>query len=357
MNDVFEQAIDALIARIDEPTPITFDGLRDYAGVVVQAGENVDDETRSAGVGKLVDTILSAQPMRAAMVALACGALVEQGAHPYLAVHAIITRLTEVLGQAEQFVNACLERAKAEGVPETEAIDRFGQGLSKTLSAQATAYSAMEIFCRPAVAMISRSKRARRAANDEGRMVARLKRFPVHHDMLHWLSQLLSVLDDEKLVVIHPEYQLGYEVEIEGIAGNHQLFVFLEDSLIGDEHEGWLLGDKPRPQVVASAREYNQYNHATPHEFTYHYSNWRSLNDDGVIDLQSHEHWIWGEGVPADIEKLDDIRVILLSDPPYKRTFGINAIFEGLEPDFRVIRQLEHGEVVNWLKRIQQAKG
>jgi hypothetical protein len=353
--EAFEQAVDRLIARIEDPTPITFDGLRDIAGDVVQAGEFVDGETRSAGVGKLVDLILSAQPMRAAMVALACGALVEQGAHPYLAVHAIITRLSEILGQAEQFVRACLERAKADGVPEPEAIDRYGQGLSKTLSAQATAYSAMEILCRPAVAMISRSERARRAANDEGRMVAKLSAFPIHHDMLHWLSQLLSVLDHEKMLVIHPEYQLGYEVEITGIAGNHQLFVFIEDTLIGDEHEGWLTGEKPRLQVVSAAREFNQYNHATPHEFAFHYSSWRGLGADGVVDLQSHEHWVWGEGIPADIPKFDDVRVLLLSEPPYKRSFGINAIFEGLEPDLTVVRQLSLQEVTDVLDRIKQA--
>lgn len=355
MSEAFEQAIDGLIARIEDPTPITFDGLRDIAGEVVQAGEFLDEEIRSAGVGKLVDTILSAQPMRAAMVALACGALVEQGAHPYLAVHAIITRLSEVLGQAEQFVKACLARAAADGVAEEEAIDRYGQALSKTMSAQATAYSAMEIFCRPAVAMISRSQRARRAANDEGRMVAKLRRFPIHHDMLHWLSQLLSVLDEERLIVIHPDYQLGYEVEVTGIAGNHQLFVFIEDALIGAERDGWLLGDRPRPQVVAAAREFNQYNHTTPYEFVYHYSSWRGLDADGVVDLQSHEHWIWGEGIPSDIEKFDDVRVVLLSDPPYKRTFGINAIFEGLEPDLTVIRQLSQPEVTDFLNRIKQA--
>lgn len=355
MVEAFQQAVDELIARIEEPLPITFDSLRDYAGQVVQMGENVDDETRSAGVGKMVDTILSAQPMRAAMVALACGALVEQGAHPYLAVHAIIIRLTEVLGQAEQFVKACLERAQADGVSDEEAIDRYGQAVSKALSAQATAYSAMEIFSRPAIAMISRSKRARRAANDEGRMVARLRSFPLHHDMLHWLAQLLSVLDDEKLLVIHPEYQLGYEIEVEGIAGNHQLFVFLEDTLIGDEKAGWLPGDRPRPQVVASAREYNQYNHATPHEFAYHYSNWQALNDDGLVDLQRHDNWIWGEGIPADITAFDGVRVILMSDPPYKRTFGISAIFEGIEPDLRVIRQLPTEEVMNLLNQFKQA--
>lgn len=354
MVEIFEQAIDELIARIDEPKPITFDGLRDLAGRVVQAGEDVDDETRSQGVGKLVDTILSAQPMRSAMVALACGALVEQGAHPYLAVHAIVTRLTEVLGMAEQFVKACLEQAQANDVPETEAIDRYGQALSKTLSAQATAYSAMEIFCRPAVAMISRSERARRAVNDEGRLLARIKTFPIHHDMLHWLSQLLSVMDHEKMIVIHPEYQLGYEIEVSEIAGNHQLFVLIEDALIGDEKAGWLTGEKPRYQVLAAAREHNQYN-STPYEFVFHYSNWRALTQEGLVNLQSPDHWIWGEGIPSDIEKFDDVRVVLLSDPPYRRTFGINAIFEGLYPDVYVVGQLPHADVVDWLERIKQA--
>ncbi|NOK85693.1 MAG: hypothetical protein GFH27_549367n8 [Chloroflexi bacterium AL-W] len=349
----FNQAVDTLINRMNNVTPMTFDDLRDVAGLVVQAGEFVDDETRSQGVGRMVDTILAAPTMRSAMVAIACGALVEQGAHPYIAIHAIITRLGEALGHAAQFAQACIDRAQTDNVPPEEAIDRYGQALSRTMSAQANAYSAMELFCRPAVAMISRSKRARRAANDEGRMASRLRRFPVHHDMLHWLAQLLAVVDDEEIIVLHPEYQLGYRVQIEGIAGNHQLFVLLEDALIGDETQGWLPGEKPRPQVVAAATQYNQYNHSTPYMFGFHYASWQSLNPEGYLNIGDNaEQWLWAEGIPADIPKFEDVRVILLGPTPYTRTFGINAIFEGLEPNLQVLEQLSAEAVKLWLHRL-----
>lgn len=349
----FNEAVEAVITRMADGRPMTFDDLREVAGLVVNAGEFVDHETRSQGIGRLVDTILAAAPMRSAMVAAACGALVEQGAHPYIAVHAIITRLGEALGEASQFVSACVERARAEGIPESEAIDRYGAGLARTMSVQANAFSAMEIFCRPAVAMISRSKRARRAANDEGRMASRLRRFPLHHDMIHWLSQLLTVLDDEELIVIHPDYRRGYRVQIEGIAGNHQLFVLLEDALIGDEAAGWLGGDRPRPQTVEAARQYNQYNQATPHVFAFHYANWRALNAAGVVEVGDNaETWLWPEGVPSDIPRFDGVRVVLLGDAPYTRPFGITSIFEGLEPALTVAEKLTPEDVDGWLGRI-----
>jgi hypothetical protein len=352
----FNQAVDNLIARMNDVLPMTFEDLRDIAGQVVQTGEFVDDETRNQGIGRMVDTILAAASMRAAMVAIACGALVEQGAHPYIAIHAIITRLGEAVGEASQFAQACLDQAKANGVAEDQAIDRYGQALSRTMSAQANAYSAMEIFCRPAVAMISRSKRARRAANDEGRLVSRLKRFPIHHDMLHWLSQLLAVVDDEELIVIHPEYQLGYRVQIEGIAGNHQLFVLLEDALIGDEKQGWIPGDAPRPQIVAAATQYNQYNHLTPYVFAFHYTSWEAYHPDGYLNITDNaDEWLWPEGIPADIPKINDQRVILLGPTPFTRTFGINSIFEGLEPSLQVLEHLSTDSINSLLSNFKKS--
>ena len=337
--DEFNQAVDDLIAITAVIQPVTYETLQGYAAQVNHFGEQVDDHTRSHAVGKMVDSILAASPMRSAMVALTCGALVEQGAHPYLAIHAIITRMGEFIGLASEFAEACLALAREDGVEgEVDPIQVYGGEVAPGMSEKAAAYSAMDIMCRPAIAMLARSKRARRAANDEGRMFSRIKKFPTYQPMLHWLKQMLAVLDDEELIVLHPEFQRGYRVKISGIAGNHQLFVFLEDLLIGDPAEGYLPGEKPSALTLQAAQGVPM-DAPVRHTFIYQFANW-------------DQTWIWGEGVPMDIARFDGVRVIVVEPVPYVRIFEINNPFYGLEPEIELVEMLDTETVSSWMARL-----
>lgn len=347
----FEQSVADLIALAQSGQPVRFETMQAQAGVVVQAAASVDVEARSRAVGQMVDAILAAAPMRSAVVALACGALVESGAHPYLAIHAIITRLGATLGDAAIFAEACAAAALEAGTPLEEAVSAHGDAVGRTLPGdKAAAYAAVELYCRPAIAMISRSKRARRAANDEGRMIARLRRFPLPHRMVNWLLQLLAVLDDETYVVLHPESRKGFFVSTDGIAGNHQLMVLVEWAVMRPAQSGYLSGQSPTPDVVAAARR--QVASPPNHTLRFHFADWRALQDDATVSLVD-ETTLWGEGIPADIPTLDDHRIVLLAPTRQPRTLIVAAPFQGLDATVTRVQPMLSAEVESWLARIR----
>lgn len=348
--NAFDQTIDALIEIASVPQPVDMPTMQAYAGQVISAAQSVDDDTRSQAIGKLVDTILAAPPMRAAYVALTCGALVESGAHPYIAVHAIITRLGDILGEATLFAQACLDMALSQNDDTADPVSKYGEEVARSMGAKAAAYAAMDMLCRPAVAMISRSKRARRAANDEGRMASRIRRFPAHNMMIDWMRELLDVLDEETITIIHPRFWRGYRVTISGIAGNHQLMTLVEAAIIGD---GFLPGTPPDERVLAAAIQ--QIPEAHPYQLNYHFSTWQGLTEDGALsdDLAT---WIWGEGIPAQIPSHPSAgRVILLGDPPYQRTYAVNAPFQGMIAELDLIHKLSDAEITYVINQLLES--
>src|SRR5262249_60468311 len=90
--------------------------------------------------------------------------------------------------------------------------------------------NALTNWCKPAIAGLSRDKDARQRA------VLALPEFALlarAHPDAGWLELLLSVLDAEPFLVLHPATRNGYEVRVSGVADNFQLHILLADALIG----------------------------------------------------------------------------------------------------------------------------
>ncbi|MFW5691089.1 MAG: hypothetical protein ACOCXZ_01200 [Chloroflexota bacterium] len=333
-SDTLQQAVEALQALVAVGQPVEEAALRSAAGAVVDAGRRADDEGRSAAVGALVDTVLAAPPLRAAYVALACGALVEQGAHPYLAVHAVITRLGEILGTAESFAKACMKTARDNDDVTDDPVGRYGAQVAAGMGAAASAYTAMEILCRPAIAMISRSERARRAANDEGRMVARVRRFPVQHTLLDWLGRLLDTLDAAEVVALIPGEGRGVRVQVAGLALNLQLNVLLEGALVTSPV------DRPGAAVLQAAARY-----AAPdvpqHRFSYRLA-------DPRYPTVALPH----DGRPAALMQVEGARVAILIPAVEMDPVPVSAPFQGMIAELTVIERLTGDEVSAWLAQV-----
>jgi hypothetical protein len=180
-----------------------------------------------------------------------------------------------------------------------------------------------------------------------------------HHERAFFLAQLLRVLDDERLIVLHPEQRKGYRVRIIGVATNFELFVLLADALIGDPSQGWLEGEKPHPIVAAVCRD-------QPAEIAadigatgaFNFWNGRALRSDGTLPPpgEATETWIWMEGVPADIESIDDLRIVLLGPAPYKRHWHPGRCFEGMPADARVEAQLSEADFQHWITKLARAR-
>jgi hypothetical protein len=161
-------------------------------------------------------------------------------------------------------------------------------------------------------------------------------------DVAHWLHELLFVLDDAPLLVLHRPTGRGYRMTIGGIGDNFQLHTLLAARLIGDPEAGWLPGVPPTPQMVAAAEG------PGPMEPP---GGLRAVFN--LVD--PYGDWIWNEGRPADIPLFEGERVVVLDPPAYERTWNAGRGFPLMRPTYRVDAQLPADEAASWLAKASPA--
>ncbi|MFD3958306.1 MULTISPECIES: hypothetical protein [Streptomyces] len=153
---------------------------------------------------------------------------------------------------------------------------------------------------------------------------------------LRCLSYALRVLDDEPLVVLHRPSATGYLLRLSGIGDNFQLHTLLADALIGGGH---VAGRAPSPQEVAVCRE-------TPGQ----------VETAGSFELVAPDgDRLWNEGTPADIPVVDGVRLLVLDEPSYARSWPAGRFFPGMRGDLILERALEPEETERWFARVSPA--
>ncbi|MFF5827343.1 hypothetical protein ACFY8H_04550 [Streptomyces bacillaris] len=153
---------------------------------------------------------------------------------------------------------------------------------------------------------------------------------------LRCLSYALQVLDDEPLVVLHRPSATGYLLRLSGIGDNFQLHTLLADALIGGGH---VAGRAPSPQEVAVCRE-------TPGQ----------VETAGSFELVAPDGGrLWNEGTPADIPVVDGVRLLVLDEPSYARSWPAGRFFPGMRGDLILERALEPEETERWFARVSPA--
>lgn len=140
----------------------------------------------------------------------------------------------------------------------------------------------------------------------------------------------------DPLTVLHRPTGRGYRVVISGIGDNFQLHTLLAARLIGDEARGFLPGERPSAVEIAAATDGPD---LTPAD-----------GITGVFNLVDRfGDWIWNEGRPADIPRLEGERVVVLDPPPYLRSWNAGRVYPLMRPSLEVQRVLAAGEAERWL--------
>lgn len=302
---------------------------------------------------------------RASALALGCGALVENGGDAEVALLPVLEHLPDLLAGALDFHNACAARAHAvssqaqelnEEEDQASPVEEFGQQVSQEMPREALAWLSLEPLCLGAIAMLSRSREGRRQAREMSGLLPRVFGLAGNHSRVGFLAQLLQVLDEEVLLVLHPGQQRGYRVRIAGIADNFQLHSLLAGALIGDPRRGWLQGQRPDPSVIAAARDRPVEPDARIAEGSFLLWTWQGLLPDGTLPAEQEGmgYWVWNEGIPADIPPFEGVRTLLLGPLPNPRSWTAGRCFDGLRADLSVIEQLTHDAVQLRLQRMAE---
>jgi hypothetical protein len=356
----FADAVNRLASSATGSAPV--EELHDFLSILADRLETSSAKDRDEALGILAEAIVRGELSRAALLALGCGAIVEHGGDPNLALDAILTRMPDALKQAKAYRDVC------RAAESKEAIKRGGEPPKfffhePTNSAQSDSndpsliWDTLDSLGRGVNAILARSVDARTRA----RSLTEIRRLTADladdYEQAGYLAELLDVLDDEMLLVMHPELMLGYWVRIRGVADNFQLHTLLADVLIGDPFEGWIPGVRPDPRVAAAARDGPPVPDLLA-EARFNLVGWRGLQPDGLLPtgLDGSEYWIWGEGVPADIEPFQGTRVILLGPPPYPRDWAAERRFDGMHAEIEVLEKLPFDSVRDRLARIARSE-
>ncbi len=219
---------------------------------------------------------------------------------------------------------------------------------------EAQSFEALSPFSMAAVAMLSRSIEARKASRSRRALRAALDELGGQYGHAGLLWVMMQVLDDEPIVVLHPGEGKGFRVRISGLADNFQIHTLLADALIGQFPGRWLRGARPARAEVAAARDGAVREGGPGAHGAFNLWTSRGLKADGTLrdPMSGSSHWIWNEGVPADIPPFEGERVVLLGPPPYPRSWTAGRRFPSMVGDLRVERVLTRGEVRDLLGRI-----
>jgi len=237
----------------------------------------------------------------AGWVALVCGALVENGADPRIALPAVLRRI-EAYAQIPAEVWPRLDQA--------------------------------------ACAMLSRLGKERGIYVGSPALRAAAKAMEEELGGEPFFRSLLDVIDDLQLIVLHGGTRRGFQVVADGVVDNFQLQVLLADALIGGNLVPGVQPDRAVVEVFSGRgpQQIEQPAHGV----------WNLVNWDGT--------WIWGEGRPADILPLDGVRLIRLEPLPYARTWNTARLFAWLLASVRVEASLTPEEVQRWVLRLRPVR-
>lgn len=372
------------------------------AQALFEAAADASPEAGRAALITLSSGFTNDDPQKSGFLAVVCGALVENGFSPEPLVGPILQQFRELIPPATRFMEACEERlpeseeeeeeeeetdefvvVEEESEEEGDAPDLTGMSLDELTSLfqapgeeddedeeideelaavmeevavempdEANAWIGIEAFSRAAITVLSASPEARAVSRD---LRASAEQFETFAPWGHWITLLLSVLDNEPIVVIEPAAKTGFVGTMSGISGNFQLQTLLMDVYPRAP------GEEPRisQEVAENARGLGEQVLEETLHGSWNLYTYQALRSDHTLpeaeDFDSAPYWIWGEGKPEDIPTVDNHRVILLGPPTYERMWRVQREFDQLKADITITQLLTPEEVDTWLSRLVAA--
>jgi hypothetical protein len=375
-------AADAALARLAEASARGSDAREETTACLQELMRFlfcVDLGTRNRALAGLGRLLAACDFAYLGEFAQTCGSLVETGCDAACAIDPILARLPDALKAAETFLNVCLNEGR-EGEAEDEKgpwelVEERGPQVAERLPAAARAWEAIGPLCLGAITLLARSPAKRQQVRHDTALLTQARALAGANGAAGFLTKMLQVLDDEELLILSPEPKVGFRVRIGGIGDNFQLHTLLAGSIIGPAAEGLYPGwvgtirdghgtpaQAGRPldaRAVGVARDLPCARDEAAVWSHLQLWTWEALQPDGRLPddpITQHECFVYNEGVPADIPAFAGVRVILLGDVSFSRSWNGVRAFPFMPADLRVEQRLSAEEVGGWLRRIAAAR-
>lgn len=276
----------------------------------------------------------------ASVLAIQLGTMIEEGVEPGSLGQACLTRLPSVFARARK---------------------HFENGLPVTSDAEgASAWASLQFFTMAAMAAWCRDTKARREAAANTNLVADAQFLGGEGSYCHYIGRLLSAADGIELVVLVPEQQRGFVLELHNIFNAAHLFALLESSLVV---EGGLVGPRANDAVAAVARGDAPVTRQLQFAIQWHYETW--LGVDGHAAARTNGlHHLAAAMIAVDVDlrnlPLFENQAVLIMRAG---VFGSRTCFAGeffaplhdaLRSSVEIRRTLSADEVSAWLERLKR---
>jgi hypothetical protein len=329
----------------------------------------VTPELLDRTAAELARIAAAADPDWASELAGVCGAFTERGADPEPGADALIAGLPRLLDPVVAFVEACRALPTKE---DESAVDTHGQAVARKMPEARRAVDAISGYCLGTIAHLARSPAALLRHGRRADLLAKLNVVRWDTGNTGFLWKMLQVLDEE-LVILAPAFKIGWRVRIAGVADNFQLHALIGGHLVGPLDDGKYPGTvgthgQPEhgpgvplpPRAVATQLNAPCTGREPGFSSSLQLWNWTGLQPDATLPgaaTEAYEHWIWNEGVPADIAPFAGTRVVLLGPTNLHRNWNGGRIFPFMEASFNVLETLTSEAAVGWLKRLAAREG
>jgi hypothetical protein len=327
----------------------------------------------NAAIGRICRLVRRIPPPLSVYLALSAGALVEQGGRVDEFADAVVPLAAEIFEAAARLAQRVFpegDKGEAEDAPNAEGL-RVGSRVLTPAEARSIGESdprsigGWQMLSRAetvAVAATVRSEQARQAIRSNVTFMAAIESIHRRTGECRCLSTALAMLDNEPLLVIHPATVQGFRFVFGGVADNFQLHMLLVDALVGgsdgSRSASPLGGKRPSEEVLGVWRGEGPQQIDESSNGVWNLYQWTAVDPDGHLgepDWRRKQHWVWNEGIPADICHFEGVRTLLLGPPAYERSWNTARFFDVPEPTFTMTGTLDPGEVRAALARMAAA--
>lgn len=312
-------------------------------------------------------------------VANTCGIAVEHGSDPGICLGPILDRLTvQLRGAAElhQKLTELIGTPNLESVPEDQWQDLANR--SAETATRMREFLGIGFNGRAAMAMLCRSAAERHKAREREDLIAAAVGGRQFNPYAHYLAEVLLASDDDDVIVIDLDRNLGFSVRLTAVRNNAHFFTLLQDALLAHPTANGWAGETASTLLASIAKGERMLDGVTPAEWqasgrmnergevydraVWQFYQWPALQPDGGLETWEkaqpyHPWWVWSEMYPRDVVELDGMKIVLLAKPEMPRNWAV-GFFAPVHPALRsavTVRSVLSAEsVAKWLERIKE---
>ncbi|GAB3451101.1 hypothetical protein GCM10027570_27160 [Streptomonospora sediminis] len=277
-------------------------------------------------------------------LAVVAGALVEMGTAPGPAGVEVV-RLLRSIGQGAAVFLYAWDRTGGDRPPEPDDVtaaaeERVAAELGETAPTATVCWWTIRRYSLAAKTMLTGAEVRSAIRSDpelRAELVAISNQLSTALPEFADIRALLRMAEATSALVLERSSGRAFRVLFDGIGDNFQLHTLLADALIGEQGRG-LAGQRPDPRWTASFRD------SAPDPAAGVVQGWWNL-----VALDGS--WVWNEGVPADIPKVDGEHVLVLEQQPYVRSWSAGRRHPLVRGWLEVEEELTAEEAAQWWRR------